>query len=66
MQQIRIEYELESALSAAIHKIKKVEVELNTWQQKWKDADHLAQELSHELQTIKAKKMMIKMIATSS
>lgn len=57
--------ELESALSAAIHKIKKAEVELNTWQQKWKDADHLAQELSHELQTIKANKNDDKdMIAT--
>ena len=30
--------ELESALSAAIHKIKKGELELNNWQNKWKDA----------------------------
>jgi hypothetical protein len=48
--------ELESALSAAIHKIKKGEVELNTWQQKWKDTDNMAQEVSHELQTIKTDK----------
>ncbi len=45
--------ELESALSAAIHKIKKGELELNNWQNKWKDADRVAQDLSHELQSMR-------------
>ena len=48
--------ELESALSAAIHKIKKGELELNNWQNKWKDADSMAQDLSHELQSLKGHK----------
>ena len=48
--------ELESALSAAIHKIKKGELELNNWQNKWKDADRMAQDLSHDLQSMKGLK----------
>ena len=36
--------ELEAALSAGIHKIKKSEKEIEVWQQKWKDVDSLYSE----------------------
>ncbi len=45
--------ELEAALSAAIHKIKKNEGELEMWQEKWKDTDTLYNTANSELQDIK-------------
>ena len=45
--------ELEAALSAAIHKIKKNETELSTWQEKWRDLDSLYSNASNELANIR-------------
>jgi len=45
--------ELETALSAAIHKIKKNEAELEMWTEKWKEADDHYMKANSELQDIK-------------
>ncbi len=45
--------ELESALSAAIHKIKKSDAELTNWQEKWKDVDSSYTHAMAELNSIK-------------
>jgi hypothetical protein len=48
--------ELESALSAAIHKIKKGETELETWTEKWKILDEKYTKSVDELETIQRNK----------
>ena len=54
MPLIKTEYENGKCFISGHPQDQKGKLELNNWQNKWKDADSMAQDLSHELQSLKA------------